>query len=567
MCACVPCQGVGKRMRQVPGCPECSAFAALYIAPPAIPRHSRSFRELGLARALFPSVCFPRPSATHAPPSSESCFTRSAMDSDNLICLTMESLEVPADFMDLRQMRVENAPAAPVAVQANPVENTPLPTGPVRSTAAATFQGAFEELPGDWIHGDWVHGGHLDSPLLALEPLFITSASGDHDQEAIMVQTREEVVDCCEPSGPRAAGCQGQQLAELDAQELAFRQTLASLTAAAQSYSRRSCSRPRSSGGKRVPSSGAARTDPKEVAEARAELEARAEAEAQARAEAGAGAAVKAETSASTSSSTCTSSDTDSDSSTVSSMDSDSDSDSNTDSDFDSDSEAESESEEESGVARGRSAEAGRRKREQKLRRGQTLGRQLSVPRWASDSAGNPEPDGHGTSEGSSPDYFEYMTGKKLPPGGLPGIDLSDPKQLAEFTRMKPKKPSDDIPRPVPCANPHCEKMFRDPSSMRKHLHTHGPKSHVCAECGKGFVESSKLKRHHLVHSGEKPFQCTFEGCGKCFSLDFNLRTHVRIHTGDKPYACPFSGCNRKFAQSTNLKSHIFTHGRSKTSQ
>lgn len=34
-------------------------------------------------------------------------------------------------------------------------------------------------------------------------------------------------------------------------------------------------------------------------------------------------------------------------------------------------------------------------------------------------------------------DYTEYMTGRKIPSSGLPGIDLTDPKQLSEFTRYR----------------------------------------------------------------------------------------------------------------------------------
>ena len=49
--------------------------------------------------------------------------------------------------------------------------------------------------------------------------------------------------------------------------------------------------------------------------------------------------------------------------------------------------------------------------------------------------------------------------------------------------------------------------MFKDHVGLRKHLSSHAPKVHVCPECGKAFKENSKLKRHALVHSGEKPFQ------------------------------------------------------------
>ncbi|XP_008068552.1 zinc finger protein 42 homolog [Carlito syrichta] len=165
----------------------------------------------------------------------------------------------------------------------------------------------------------------------------------------------------------------------------------------------------------------------------------------------------------------------------------------------------------------------------------------------------------------SSREYSEYMTGKKLPPGGIPGIDLADPKQLAEFARKKPKKNQErDGLETIACPQTGCTKKLSSRAALKKHVLVHGPRDHVCAECGKAFLESSKLKRHFLVHTGEKPFQCTFEGCGKRFSLDFNLRTHVRIHTGEKRFTCPFEGCDRRFVQSSNLKAHILIHAKTK---
>ncbi|XP_040613881.1 zinc finger protein 42-like [Mesocricetus auratus] len=139
--------------------------------------------------------------------------------------------------------------------------------------------------------------------------------------------------------------------------------------------------------------------------------------------------------------------------------------------------------------------------------------------------------------------------------------DLSDHEQLAEPPAEKPKGGKHCAPSSMQeCPQTGCRKKLRNKTALRKHMLVNGPRPHVCAECGKAFVESSKLKRHLLVHSGEKPFRCTFEGCGKCFSLDFNLRTHIRIHTGEKRFVCPFGGCQKSFIQSSNMKTHIQIH-------
>lgn len=90
------------------------------------------------------------------------------------------------------------------------------------------------------------------------------------------------------------------------------------------------------------------------------------------------------------------------------------------------------------------------RRWEQKQVQIKTMEGEFSVTMWASgasdeDDGSNPEPD---------PDYTEYMTGKKITPDCVPGLDLSDPKQLSEFARpghkIRQKKQSPGFSGVVP---------------------------------------------------------------------------------------------------------------------
>ena len=102
-----------------------------------------------------------------------------------------------------------------------------------------------------------------------------------------------------------------------------------------------------------------------------------------------------------------------------------------------------------------------------------------------------------------------------------------------------------------------CEKVFRSPSHLARHMRTHTKeKPYECEVCEKRFSESGNLTKHMRTHTKEKPYEC--DVCDKAFRQATHLKVHMRIHTNEKPYECEV--CEEHFTTSGNLQRHVRTH-------
>uniref|UniRef100_A0A1Y1JYE7 C2H2-type domain-containing protein n=1 Tax=Photinus pyralis TaxID=7054 RepID=A0A1Y1JYE7_PHOPY len=90
-------------------------------------------------------------------------------------------------------------------------------------------------------------------------------------------------------------------------------------------------------------------------------------------------------------------------------------------------------------------------------------------------------------------------------------------------------------------------------------VETTKPRPYQCSICASTFTRTIHLKRHMLIHTGEKRFNCDI--CNKSFHLTY-AKEHMKFHSGERNYMCKV--CDKKFVTNAILKRHALIHNSSR---
>ncbi|XP_057554820.1 zinc finger protein 407 isoform X4 [Hippopotamus amphibius kiboko] len=98
----------------------------------------------------------------------------------------------------------------------------------------------------------------------------------------------------------------------------------------------------------------------------------------------------------------------------------------------------------------------------------------------------------------------------------------------------------------------------------RNHVKRHlGMREYKCHVCGVAFVMKKHLNTHLLGKHGvgtpkERKFTCHL--CDRSFTEKWALNNHMKLHTGEKPFKCTWPTCHYSFLTASAMKDHYRTH-------
>lgn len=141
-------------------------------------------------------------------------------------------------------------------------------------------------------------------------------------------------------------------------------------------------------------------------------------------------------------------------------------------------------------------------------------------------------------------------------------------KDLSQTVMKQPllKTPNGLLPVPPPKSNitttkqvycPICSAKFSKIPNLKRHMLLHnGERKYKCGQCLKSYYTPNGLKEHLSNHSAIKNFGCKV--CGKKYATASLLKRHSISHSTNKPYVCPY--CSKSFKSLMLCRKHINIH-------
>lgn len=134
-------------------------------------------------------------------------------------------------------------------------------------------------------------------------------------------------------------------------------------------------------------------------------------------------------------------------------------------------------------------------------------------------------------------------------------------KSFQALSRLKRHSVVHSDERPFKCSV--CDKSFKTSTKLKRHKTTvhNNERPFSCSQCDKAFKRLEMLKLHSVVHSKERPYKCN--QCGKCFMSSSSLTTHERTYTiREKSFKC--TKCEKAFISAGLLKHRSVIHSEQK---